>query len=245
MAKAKPLILSAEERSRLETIAKARTLQAQIVIRARILLLKANGESVDSIAEKVDLNRNSVLLCLKKFSQGGIENAIYDAPGRGRNAEITDDEKAWIINVACQKPVDFGYSAETWTYAKLTNHINKTAESAGFIRLSTITKTSIKNILDAAEIKPFRIQYYCEKRDPDFDAKMHEVLLVYKQIEMLFDENGELFIPAGEQDAIRILMMRSLVFKQLQLPEKILIQLWKMVQLSGIMSTNAWGLCPY
>lgn len=200
MAKAKPLILSAEERARLETITKARTLQAQIVIRARILLLKANGESVDSIAEKVDLNRNSVLLCLKKFSQGGIENAIYDAPGRGRNAEITDDEKAWIINVACQKPVDFGYSAETWTYAKLTNHINKTAESAGFIRLSTITKTSIKNILDAAEIKPFRIQYYCEKRDPDFDAKMHEVLLVYKQIEMLFDENGELFIPAGEQD---------------------------------------------
>ena len=196
MAKAKPLILSAEERSRLETITKARTLQAQIVIRARILLLKANGESVDSIAEKVDLNRNSVLLCLKKFSQGGIENAIYDAPGRGRNAEITDDEKAWIINVACQKPVDFGYSAETWTYAKLTNHINKAAESAGFIRLSTITKTSIKNILDAAEIKPFRIQYYCEKRDPDFDAKMHEVLLVYKQIEMLFDENGELFIPA-------------------------------------------------
>ena len=200
MAKAKPLILSAEERSRLETITKARTLQAQIVIRARILLLKANGESVDSIAEKVDLNRNSVLLCLKKFSQGGIENAIYYAPGRGRNAEITDDEKAWIINVACQKPVDFGYSAETWTYAKLTNHINKAAESAGFIRLSTITKTSIKNILDAAEIKPFRIQYYCEKRDPDFDAKMHEVLLVYKQIEMLFDENGELFIPAGEQD---------------------------------------------
>ena len=105
MAKAKPLILSAEERSRLETITKARTLQAQIVIRARILLLKANGESVDSIAEKVDLNRNSVLLCLKKFSQGGIENAIYDAPGRGRNAEITDDEKAWIINVACQKPL--------------------------------------------------------------------------------------------------------------------------------------------
>ena len=54
--------------------------------------------------------------------------------------------------------------------------------------------------MDAAEIKPFRIQYYCEKHAPDFEAKMHEVLLVYKQIEMLFDENGELFIPAGEHD---------------------------------------------
>ena len=200
MAKAKPLILSAEDKSHLESIIKIRTLQAQTVTRARILLLKSNGESVDSIAEKVGLNRNSVLLCLKKYSQGGIENALYDAPGRCRNAEITDDEKAWIINVACQKPVELGYSAETWTYAKLTEHINKTAEKSGFMRLSTITKTSIKNILDAADIKPFRIQYYCEKRDPDFDAKMHEVLLVYKQIEMLFDEDGELLIPAGEQD---------------------------------------------
>ena len=200
MAKAKPLTISTKERSQLETIIRARTLQAQVVSRARILLLKADGYSVDSIAEKVDLNRNSVLLCLKKYKAGGIENAIFDAPGRGRNAEITDEEKSWIINIACQKPVDLGYSAETWTYSKLTKHINETAESAGYIRLSTITKTSIKNILDAAEIKPFRIQYYCEKRDPDFEAKMHQVLVVYKQLELLFDENGELYIPAGEQE---------------------------------------------
>lgn len=200
MAKAKPLILSAEERSQLEAITRTRTLQAQVVSRARILLLKADGDSVDSIAEKVDLNRNSVLLCLKKFKAGGIENAIFDAPGRGRHAEITDEEKSWIINTACQKPVELGYSAETWTYSRLTRHINDTAESAGYTRLSTITKTSIKNILDAAEIKPFRIQYYCEKRDPDFESKMHQVLLVYKQIELLFDEYGELYIPAGEQD---------------------------------------------
>ena len=75
MAKVKPLTLSFEDRSRLETITKTRTLQAQTVTRARILLLKADGESIDAIAEKVGLNRNSVLLCLKKYNQGGIENA--------------------------------------------------------------------------------------------------------------------------------------------------------------------------
>lgn len=200
MAKARPLLLSTEERNQLEAITRTRTLQAQVVSRARILLLKADGDSVDTIAEKVDLNRNSVLLCLKKYNVGGIENAIYDASGRGRNAEITDEEKSWIISIACQKPVELGYSAETWTYSRLTKHINSTAESAGYTRLSTITKTSVKNILDAAEIKPFRIQYYCENRDPEFEAKMHQVLVVYKQVELLFDENGELFIPAGEQD---------------------------------------------
>lgn len=67
MAKAKPLTLSFEDRSRLETITKTRTLQAQTVTRARILLLKADGESIDAIAEKVGLNRNSVLLCLKSI----------------------------------------------------------------------------------------------------------------------------------------------------------------------------------
>ena len=200
MAKAQLLQLSEQDRLRLESITRTRTIQAQVVARARILLLKAEGESVDSIADKVDLNRNSVLLCLKKYKAGGIENAIYDSPGRGRNSEITDEEKAWIISVACQRPYDLGYSAETWTYAKLTEHINAYAEKAGYTRLSTLTKTSIKKILDAAEIKPFRIQYYCERRDPDFESKMHDVLLVYKQIEMLFDENGELYIPAGEQE---------------------------------------------
>lgn len=200
MAKAQPLALSHDERTQLESIIRTRTLQAQVVSRAKILLLKADGESVDFIADKVDLNRNSVLLCLKKYKDGGIENAIYDAPGRGRNAEITDEEKSWIISIACQKPVDLGYASETWTYAKLTQYINETAERVGYTRLSTITKTSIKNILDDAEIKPFRIQYYCENRDPEFEAKMHQVLLVYKQVELLFDENGELYVPAGEQD---------------------------------------------
>lgn len=186
--------LSNEEREYLELQTRARTIQAQTVTRARILLLRADAVSIDEIADKVGLNRCSVMLCLKKFKEGGIENALFDAPGRGRNAEITDEEKAWIINLACQKPMDLGYAAETWTYAKLTSHINKTAEAAGYTRLSTIHKSTVNTILDEAEIKPHKITYYCENRDPDFDSKMHNVLLVYKQLEMQFDESGKLIV---------------------------------------------------
>ena len=198
--KSSVITLTAKEHEYLETLTRARTIQAQTVNRARILLLKADGCSIDNIADKIGINRKSVMLCLNKYAQGGVENALFDAPGRGRNAEITDDEKAWIINIACQKPRDFGYSAETWTYARLTSHINKNAETAGFTRLSTIHKSTVHTILDEAEIKPFRIRYYCENRDPDFDDKMHNVLLVYKQLSMQFDEDGHL-IPweAGEE----------------------------------------------
>ena len=199
--KSSVLVLSPEDRNYLEAQTRARTIQAQTVNRARILLLKADGCTVEEIADKVGLNRKSVMLCINKYNEGGVENALYDAPGRGRNAEITDEEKAWIINIACQKPSSFGYAAETWTYAKLTSHINKNAEAAGFVRLSTIHKSTVHTILDAAEIKPFRIKYYCENRDPQFDEKMHNVLLVYKQLSFQFDEDGN-FIPWEEDEEI-------------------------------------------
>ena len=198
MAKARPLMLNEGDRTYLESITRARTMQAQAVSRAKVLLLKAEGESIDAIADKLDINRNSVLLCLKKYKEGGVENAISDAPGRGRNPEISDDEKAWIIDIACRKPSEFGYAAGTWTYKKLTSHIHATAESVGYLRLSTIAKTSVKKILDDADIKPFKIRYYCEKRDPDFEQKMHNVLVVYKQIEMQFDEEGHLIPFEGQ-----------------------------------------------
>ena len=184
--------LTSADRKYLELQTRARTIQAQTVNRARILLLKADGHSIDDIADKVGMNRKSVMLCLSKFKEGGIENALFDAPGRGRNPEITDEEKAWIINIACQRPADYGYAAETWTYAKLTSHINKTAEAAGYVRLSTIHKSTVHTILSEADIKPHKITYYCENRDPDFDSKMHNVLLVYKQLQMQFDESGNL-----------------------------------------------------
>lgn len=190
--KAISIELTSADRDYLELQTRARTIQAQTVNRARIILLKADGHTIDDIADKVGMNRKSVMLCLNKFNVGGIENALFDAPGRGRNAEITDEEKAWIINIACQKPGNFGYAAETWTYAKLTSHINKTAEAAGYTRLSTIHKSTVNTILDEADIKPHKITYYCENRDPDFDAKMHNVLLVYKQLEMQFDASGNL-----------------------------------------------------
>lgn len=199
--KATTISLTDEQREYLELQTRARTIQAQTVNRARILLLKSKGTRIDDIAEKVGVNRATVMLCIRKFNEGGVENALSDAPGRGRNAEITDDEKAWIINIACQKPVDLGYSAETWTRAALTKYINKHAEAEGHLRLSTISQSKVRDILEKADIKPNKIRYYCERRDPEFDSKMHNVLLVYKQLSMQFDENGNL-LSFGEDDEV-------------------------------------------
>lgn len=102
------------------------------------------------------------------------------------------------------KPKDLGYAAETWTTSALTKHINAAAKEAGFDRLSTITESGIYKILDKADIKPFRIQYYCERRDSDFDDKMHNVLLVYKQLALQFDGNVNL-LPFEDGDVTHVL----------------------------------------
>jgi transposase len=197
MAKASVLKISEKDKIYFESLVRSRTMQAQIVQRARIILLKAEGVSIDIIADKVGIDRKSVMLCIKKYNANGADNALYDASGRGRNPEISDDEKTWIINIACQRPYELNCPEEMWTYTRLTTYINKSAEAAGYIRLSTISRSSIKNILDNAEIKPHKIRYYCEKRDPDFDRKMHDVLVVYKQIELQFDEEGQILPAEG------------------------------------------------
>ena len=44
--------------------------------------------------------------------------------------------------------------------------------------------------LKKAKIRPHKITYYLERRDPDFEAKMAQVLYVYKEVEML-RQSGE------------------------------------------------------
>ena len=154
MAKAGKIEITETDRNYLETLLRARTMQAQTVQRARIILLRTEGIPIDIIADKVGINRKSVMLCINKYKESGVENALTDAPGRGRNAEITDEEKAWIINIACQRPYDLGCPQEIWTYTRLTTYINKYAEAAGFLRLSTISRSHINNILDKAAQNP-------------------------------------------------------------------------------------------
>ena len=195
MANAKAIILTDDDYEYLQSLIRQRTIQAQIVDRAKILIYKSQGNANRTIADRLDVNINTVKLCIKKYQSGGIQTALFDEQRKGRPVEITDDAVAWIINLACQRPAELGYSQELWTLKNLHEHIQTNAEKEGYPRLKTITKPMVQKIIARNNLKPFKIKYYCEKRDPDFDKKMHDVLLVYKQVSMQFDENGNVIIP--------------------------------------------------
>ena len=101
MANAKAIILTDDDYEYLQSLIRQRTIQAQIVDRAKILIYKSQGNTNRTIADRLDVNINTVKLCIKKYQSGGIQAALFDAQRKGRPVEITDDAVAWIINLAC------------------------------------------------------------------------------------------------------------------------------------------------
>lgn len=187
--------LSDNERDYLASLIKTRTIQAQTVDRARMLLWKSEGRTYSDIADALEVSVPTVRRCVERFHTYGMDLALSDDDRSGRPVEITDDAKAWIISIACRKPCEPGYAAELWTLAALHKHIQNFADDAGFPRLKTVTKPWLQKYLKQMDTKPFKIRYYLERKDPDFENKMHNVLLVYKQVQMQFDENGGIIIP--------------------------------------------------
>lgn len=193
--------LTETEKQYLSSIIQKGTIQARVYRRAKILLLKSEGMSNESIAEKLDTSVPTVRLCLQKYYEAGVQSALEDSSGRGRKTEIFDDSKAWVINIACQKPTAFGLSSELWYPTSLTKYINSVAEEGGYPRMATASVGSIRIILRDALLNPHKVTYYCEKRDPDFDKKMHDVLVIYKQLELRFDEAGK-FVPFSHDEEV-------------------------------------------
>lgn len=179
------LDLTAESTARLTTTAQSQTQPARAVERARMLLAYAAGRTVSSIARDLGTNRPKVERCIDKALQFGIDGALTDLPGRGRAAVITPEARAWVVSLACMKPKELGYSYELWTMRLLAKHVREHCRKNGHPSLARLGRGTVSKILAKSAIKPHKVRYYVEKRDPDFDAKMVQVLCVYKQVALL------------------------------------------------------------
>jgi len=87
-----------------------------------------------------------------------------------------------VVNLACSKPKEFGYAAELWTRSALAQHVRLHAVQAGYPALAKAAKATVQRILDAQTLRPHKVKYYMERRDPDFLSKMKNVLLVYQEV---------------------------------------------------------------
>ncbi len=77
-----------------------------------------------------------------------------------------------------------GFGSGDVDLSALAGYITAQAERVGFPRLARAGKSTVWRILNEHQLKPHKITYYLEKRDPDFDRKMHEVLMVYQEVSL-------------------------------------------------------------
>ena len=179
------LNLSEEVKTKLEVISRSRTEASRTAERARILLAYGEGCSVRTIAEQLHLTRPKVNRCVNKALQLGALTSLADLGGRGKPAVIGPEARTWVVALACQKPKELGYSFELWTTRLLATHIRKACQAAGHAALAQISRGTVSKILAQGQIRPHKISYYVERRDPAFEAKMAQVLYVYKEVDML------------------------------------------------------------
>lgn len=179
------LDISPTDLEKLITISKSQTRPLREVKRANIILQYIDGKTISGIARDLNTNRPLVERCINKAIAYGSITALKDLPGRGVKPKITDDAKSWVLSIACQPPGKLGYAHETWTYSLLKRHIRDNCRKAGYHVLSKIDKGVLNTILSKGNIKPHKVSYYLEKRDPEFEIKMANVLQVYKEIALI------------------------------------------------------------
>jgi transposase len=187
--KRQAISLAADEKQRLESLRRSRSGAKREVLHAGILLDLAAGMSDGAAAGSNGVNRHTVALCARKFLQFGLEAALGELPRPGRVRRIPDDAIAWVLNCACRKPKEVGYPYELWTYALLQAHVRKHCVEAGHPDLSELSRSRLHRILAQGEIRPHKIRYYVQRRDPEFEEKMAVVLHLYKEVEIV---NAEL-----------------------------------------------------
>ena len=175
----------AEDMDYLIQCSRSRSEGAAKVHRARVLLAYHQGESISTIAREMRTNRPKVERTVERALEYGVRSALRDLPRRGRSPRISAEAKAWLVSVACTKPKDLGYAAETWTTRELARHVRKHCLESGYPSLCQLSRGTVSKILTHSEVKPHKIQYYLERRDLEFDLKMAQVLLTYKEVEMI------------------------------------------------------------
>lgn len=178
------LLLSDEQRRMLSAVANSRTAPVREVQRAGMLLAYADGRSVTQIGRDMGVSKPTIYKCIDKALAAGVAMGLRDRYHRPRAPSITEQAKAWVIDLACRKPKDIGKAAELWTISALARHVAQCAAAAGFACLSRAGKSTVWRILNERDIKPHRVRYYLQCRDPAFEHKMAQVLMVYRDVSL-------------------------------------------------------------
>ena len=179
------LAMSDEEIGQLTAISRSRTERASRVERAGMLLSYRENPSFFAVGQRLGVHHQTVQRCVERAVAYGPLAALDDRPRPGKEPTITAEAKAWLVSLACCKAKEFGYPHELWSTRLLARHARRHGPAAGHECLAKLVQGTVCKILGQEDVKPHKVRYYLERRDPAFEQKMAQVLCVYREVQIL------------------------------------------------------------
>jgi transposase len=161
---ASALPVSDEQRSELVVMARSSSLAHRKVVQAKALLLAADGVANEEIARRCETTTDTVRRWRARFAETGVEGVGVIAAGRGRKPSVPDEVvEAIVHDTLRERPAD---GSTHWTTRLM-------AERHG------VSKDTVARIWKARNLKPWRVEVFKLSNDPDFEAKLVDIVGLY------------------------------------------------------------------
>jgi transposase len=160
--KPKLIILTSGEKQEIERLSRRKGKDRSIGLRARIILLSADGEPGMHIARKLKVAAQTVGFWRKRFFESRVDG-LYDEPKPGARRKITDDQvEKLIVKTLDETPVNSTH----WSTRQM-------AAKTG------LSQSTVGRIWRTFGLKPHRASTYTLSTDPLFIEKVRDVVGLY------------------------------------------------------------------
>src|ERR1700674_682111 len=157
-----PLELDEVERAELTSLASRRSTAQALALRARIVLACADGEQSKVVAARLAVDPDTVGKWRRRFAEHRLDG-LWDEPRSGTPSTIEDSRiEAVIVRTLETKPPD----ATHWS-------------SRAMARACGLSVSTVQRIWRAFGLQPHRLETFKLSTDPDFVAKVRDVVGLY------------------------------------------------------------------
>jgi transposase len=156
------LILTAEERTRLDSLAHRSRTAAHLARRARIILACAEGCDNKVVAKRLRMSPTTVCKWRARFLRDRLDG-LYDEPRPGAPRRITDEQ---IEQVIVRTPEETPHGATHWS-------------TRGMANASGLGRTTVSEIWRAFRLQPHRTETFKLSKDPLLIEKIRDIVGLY------------------------------------------------------------------
>lgn len=172
------VVLTEEDRRKLETLARSRTAEQRTTLRCQIVLAVSQGASNKTIAQALNVNRHTVEIWRKRFAQQGLKG-LKEAARPGRPARLSPEKVQTVISQVVQPPK----GRRRWSCRSMARH-------------SGVSKSQVHRLWQANELKPHLRRTFKLSKDKHFEKKFWDVIGLYlnppeKALVLCCDEKGQ------------------------------------------------------